>query len=280
MNARQLVRGAGAAAEAIGKRLRDARETPAGRAVRDAGARVGRTVRYVRSAAPGVVYRFRSRQPDPNVSDDIVTQRVRSALGSLTRRLDVPRVHVLVEDHVAILHGDVATESDARAVEAAAMRVSGVVGVESHLHVGLERGDTRPSQGATTRASDALVALLDAAGIAGAHDARAAVHAVLCGFAERIPADARDHLLTHLPADVRQLAGPPRRMGQQARRVKTVQELVADVVARGGIEPSRAESITFAVLGKLRELVPEERRDIAAVLPGELREMWEHAPSY
>jgi uncharacterized protein (DUF2267 family) len=220
------------------------------------------------------MYRFANRRPDPNVSDDVLRDRVRAALGPVRRRLDLPRVHVMVEDHVVLLHGEVGSATDARAIEAVALQVSGVIGVESHLHVGLISGDTRPSQGEQPRASAALVELLDAARDAGAHDARAAVHAVLCGFSDRLPATERAHVLIHLPADVRALSGPPRRLGERPTRLRTVRDLVADVIARGGIEPTRADAITRLVLAKLRELVPEEARDVAAVLPEELRQFW------
>ncbi|MCZ7527213.1 MAG: DUF2267 domain-containing protein [Acidimicrobiia bacterium] len=56
--------------------------------------------------------------------------------------------------------------------------------------------------------------------------------------------------------------------------MKTVPELVAAATARGGMRPERAEAIAAAVLGTLRELVPEEAGDVAAVLPEELRRFW------
>ncbi len=272
---KEIAKGAQTAADAIGAVLERGRRTPAGRALSRVGSGVGRSVRYLQAATPGAMYRFAQRRPDPNVPDDVLRDRVRAALGPVTRRLDVPRVHVLVEDHVVMLHGEVENEADARAIESVALRVSGIIGVESHLHIGLIPGDTRPSDGTRTRVSPALGELLDAARDAGAHDARAAVHAVLCGFTDRLPAGERDHVLIHLPADVRALAGPPRRLGERGTRVRTVHELVADVIARGGIEPTRADAITRLVLARLRDLVPEEARDVAAVLPPELREVWE-----
>jgi uncharacterized protein (DUF2267 family) len=121
---------------------------------------------------------------------------------------------------------------------------------------------------------------LDAARDAGAGpNARAAVHAVLCGFADRIPDHEREQAFGHLPADVRALAGPPRRHGERPPRLKTLPQLVAAVTAEGGIEPQHAEEITRAVVATLRGLVHEEARDVAAVLPAELRELWETQPS-
>jgi len=250
-------------------------ESTIGRSARRLGKRLRRDGRYVAASTPGILYRLSGRRPDPEVSDDILEDRVRSAIGPLEHRLDVPRVHVMVEEHVAILHGEVPDEHTAGAVERAVLRVSGVRGVESHLHPGLIPGDTRPSEGRRHPAdSDALRALLDAARSAGAQHPEAAVHAVLCGFGERVPEDERAHLYAHLPADVRRLAGPPRHLGEHAPRLKKLPQLVASIVAERGIAPEHAEAITTAVITTLRDLVPEERRDIAAVLPGELRELW------
>ena len=174
--------------------------------------RLSRDVRYAVGSAPGILYRLAGRRPDPDVSDDVLADRIRSSLGPLERRLDVPHVHVMVDQHVAILHGSVPTDADAVRLEHAVMQISGVDGVESHLHHGLTRGDSRPSEGALTLAqSAALTELLDAAHEAGADDPAAAVHAVLCGFGDRIPADERDQVLVHLPADVRALMTGPRR---------------------------------------------------------------------
>jgi uncharacterized protein (DUF2267 family) len=160
------------------------------------------------------------------------------------------------------------------------MQISGVEGVESHLHHGLTPGDTRPSEGALMpRRSAPLTELLDAASRAGAHDPAAAVHAVLCGFSDRIPAAEREQMLGHLPADVRALMTGPRRHGGSAARLRTVPQLVAAVVAESPIEPDGAEHITRAVVATLRSLVPDEARDVAAVLPAELRELWDSAPT-
>jgi uncharacterized protein (DUF2267 family) len=41
--------------------------------------------------------------------------------------------------------------------------------------------------------------------------------------------------------------------------------------------PEAAVSITREVIGELRSLVPDEEADVAAVLPTELRELWEKA---
>jgi uncharacterized protein (DUF2267 family) len=245
------------------------------RSARKLGKRLARDLRYAAASTPGIRYRLSGRHPDPHVSDDILADRIRSALGPLEHRLDVPRVHVIVDDHIAILHGEIPDERSATAVERAVLQVVGVRGIESHLHLGLTGGDTRPSEGHRHHPrSAALQALVDAARGTGAHHPESAVHAVLCGFTDRIPDDERAQIFTHLPADVRRLAEPPRRRGERASRVKTVSQLVAAITAERGIEPEHAEAITRAVITTLRGLVPEEVRDIAAVLPGEIKEYW------
>ena len=157
------------------------------------------------------------------------------------------------------------------------MGVSGVRGVESHLHAGLIAGDTRPSAGADAahHVSDALRVLLESARGAGAQHPYAAVHAVLCTFSDRIPDRERQHVFAHLPVDVQALAGPAHRHGERLPRVKTLFQLVADATAEGGMDAGVAPEITRAVVSTLHDLVPEESKDVSAVLPTELRELWE-----
>lgn len=277
---KRLVQMAGLAAGVIGVVAATAPGSPVARTARRLANRLARDVRHAVTSAPGLVYRIKGRRPDPSVSGDVLADRIRSSLGPLEKRLDVPHVHVMVEDHVAIIHGDVSDEVDAAAIEHAVTNVSGVAGVESHLHAGLAPGDTRPSQGATAPRppSEALRALLDAASGAGAEHPRAAVHAVLCGFSERIPEDERLQMLAHLPTDVWALTGPARRHGERPPRLRTLPQLVAAVTAEGGIEPEKAEDITRAVVATLRARVQDEARDVGAVLPAELREFWEAEP--
>lgn len=174
----------------------------------------GRSLRHLAGRLHGLSYRLRGRHPDPGVPDEVLADRIRSSLGPVEKRLDLPRVHVMAEDHVAVLHGAVGSRSDADEVERAVAAVSGVSGVESYLHVGLGPGDTRPSEGrGVQQPSDAHQRLLDAATSAGLdpHLARPAVRAILATFADRLPPGERDQVATHLPADVRELFRPPRR---------------------------------------------------------------------
>ena len=265
--------GVGVAGAALG------RDTAPGKALRRGVDVLGRRVRYAGGRLEGLVYWLAGRRPDPAVSDDVLADRIRSSLGGLEKRLDVPRVHVMVEDHVALLHGDVPSVADRSTIECAVLHSPGVRGIESYLHVGLLPGSTRPSEGralAHEAPSAAMRQLLDAARDAGAaeDDARAAVRAVLATFAERIPLDERDQLLAHLPTDVRKFAAVPRRKGEAVTRLRTLSEFVTAIASRNGMSPERAQSITESVLAHLRQLVPEEVDDVAAVLPEELRQLW------
>jgi uncharacterized protein (DUF2267 family) len=255
------------------------RDTAPARALRRNVGAVGRRARSELGRVQGIVYSVTGRRPDPLVSDDVLADRIRSGLGPLEKRLDIPRVHVMVEDHVALLHGEVPNRADQASVERAVLEIAGVRGIESYLHVGLLPGDTRPSEGRTAAAlapSDAMSRLLEAAARAGVEttDRRIAVRAVLATFAERIPADERSQLLAHLPADVRELAEAPRRSGEAATRARTVDELVTAIVTRSGMSVEHARGIIASVLTELRGLVPEEAADISAVLPEELRRLW------
>jgi len=225
-----------------------------------------------------VRYRLAGRVPEACVTDDALTRRIRSGLGGLEKRLDIPRVHVVVADHFVALHGDVGRLSDAEAVERWVRHTPGVRGVESYLHIGLSPGSTRPSTGRAqwaARPSAALQRLVGAAQDAGAapDQARHAIRAVLSTFAERLPIDERRHVFAHLPEDVRALAAPPRRHGEGHARLRTGSDLVV-AAAWAGVAAEDAEAITEGVLGCLHQLVPDEVVHVAAVLPNDLRRLW------
>ena len=121
--------------------------TAANRVARRWTRAAGRRLRYAGGQLRGPGYRLSGGHPDPHVSDDVLADRIRSSLGTVEKRLDLPRIHVTVENHVAVLHGDVASEADVEELVTTVGRISGVSGVVSHLHVGLTPGDTRPSEG-------------------------------------------------------------------------------------------------------------------------------------
>jgi uncharacterized protein (DUF2267 family) len=219
----------------------------------------------------------RGRHPDSEVIDNVLADRIRSSIGALEKRLDLPRIHVMVDDHVALLHGEVTSDADVDELMEAVAAVSGVLEVESYLHVGLTGGDNRPSAGrAGEPPSDAMKRLLDAVGSDVDPDlSRPVLRAILATFADRLPAGERDRLVAHLPADVRALCTAPRRTQREAPP-RTVHELVARIAAATSALPrGKAEQITAAVLSTLGSLVPEEERHVSAVLPPELRDLWE-----
>jgi uncharacterized protein (DUF2267 family) len=254
------------------------RDSKAGRTARRGLGQAGKKARYAAGRLQGVKYRVTGGHPDPAVPDDVLADRIRSGLGPLEHRLDVPRVHVMVEQHVALLHGEVPSVTDRAAIERAVLDTPGVRGLESYLHVGLTPGSTRPSAGRAEAAkmpSAALRELLDAATEAGAPGDRslAAVRAVLGAFAGRIPEGEREQLLAHLPADVRELAAIPSIAGDALARMRTVEELVQTVTAPS-LTPDQGRAVVEAVVTHVRRLVPEEAADVEAVLPAELRRLW------
>lgn len=254
--------------------------TRANREVRRTLDHAGRRLRYLGGRLQGVGYRAGGHHPDPDVTDNVLADRVRSTLGSLERQLDLPRVHVMAENHTVLLHGDVPGERDAARIERAAAAVSGVAGVQSHLHVGLTPGETRPSAGrAVHPPSPALTRLLVAAEGAGvpADATRDVVGGVLAALAERLPKGERDQVLSRLPADVRGLFLAPRRSGRAragapARSVGDFVGLVSAATHR--LPRGRATETTAAVLQALRALVPDGAAHVTAVLPAELRRLW------
>lgn len=235
-------------------------------------------LRYERGRMEGARYRLEGHMPDPNVADDVLADRIRSSIGPIEKRLDIPRVHVSVIDHVVHLHGVVGTVGERAEIEQACERISGVRGIESYLHVGLGPGDTRPSEAAWhPEPSRQLRQLLNAARGAGARPTGTwlAVRAVLSTFADRIPERERHHVFSHLPSDVVGLASAPRRKGTaQPRTLSQLVELVQDI---SGLTIERATTVTEAVIGTLRTLIPEEVTDVAATLPADLREFWNTA---
>lgn len=252
--------------------------TPANRVVRRQLEAAARRLRYLGGRIQGISYRLRGRHPDPDVIDSVLADRVRSSLGGLERRLDLPHIHALAENHVVLLHGEVASDADAAEIERAVAGVSGVAGVESYLHVGLSKGDTRPSEGRAVHApSPALRALVDAGTPTEA--AAAVVRGILATVADRIPEGERSQVAAHLPADVRPLFSPPRR-ARGAAPARSVHELVARVAATTAELPrEQVDAVVASVVQTLRTLVPEEAGDGAATLPAELRALWQGQPT-
>ena len=255
-------------------------ETVAGRRCSRRMARsVARTARYQSGRLEGFRYRLAGHHPDPTVEARVLADRVRSTLGPLEHRLDVPRVHVMADGHDVVLHGEVGTDEQAEILVEAVRRIPGVRRVQSRLHVGLFPGDTRRSEGTEHHApSRALTAVLAAAHGGGAvpGSERSAARAVLSTFAAQLPRGERPHFLCHLPEDLRSMVEEPRPRGAGHPHVRRLDDFVS-AVGLPPAERAQQEYIVESVLGAVRELVPEEARDVAAVLPPELREFWKTA---
>jgi uncharacterized protein (DUF2267 family) len=273
MNGKKLTRALGVVALTIGV---VALETVVGRRLSRRLARaVTRAAHYQSGRLAGLRYRLSGRHPDPSVRDRVLADRVRSMLGDLEHRLDIPRVHVQVEDHEVLLHGDVGSDEQVEAIVDATRKVPGVLGVTSHLHVGLLPGDTRPSESTGHPApSAALTRILNAAHAGGASEGseQACARSVLSTFAALLPKGERRHVLTHLPTDLRVLAEPLRPGWAGHRQLRRLDEFT--LAALPNIEPGARPAIVESVIGTLRALVPEESFDVAAVLPKELRPLW------
>lgn len=239
---------------------------------------VARRARYQSGRIEGLRYHWGGGGPDPNEVDGVLADRVRSMLGPLEHRLDIPRVHVMAEGHEVLLHGSVDTEAQEQAVVSAVKGIPGVRSVQSHLHVGLGRGDTRPSAGELHPApSAALRSVMDAAHRAGAPAGteRAMAASVLSTFGAQLPDGERRHVLSHLPSDVRDLAVVPQARWLRARHTRRTEEFTRQALP--AVAAERRLGIVTSVLGAVGELVPEEVDGVAAVLPGELKELWRTA---
>lgn len=81
----------------------------------------------------GLAYRAVRRHPAAGVDDSLLSDRIRSTIGPLEKRLHVSRVNVTVENGIAILHGDIDSTEAAAQIEEAVRGIAGVREVRSHL---------------------------------------------------------------------------------------------------------------------------------------------------
>jgi uncharacterized protein (DUF2267 family) len=225
---------------------------------------------------PKLRYQRTYGHPDLDVTPDVLADRIRSSLGPLELRLDSPHVHVMVEGKTALLHGDVGTATDAAAIEAAVAGMPAVEAVESHLHVGLLPSDSRPSSGRATNPLSPARLQLEAAAVRGGCDVESAsdaVGAVLTVFIRRLPPVEAQHVVGHLPSDVRELVH--RNTWLPVRRLRTVDQLVWNVTVESDhLSPQNSEPVTRSVVATLRSLVPDEGTGVTKVLPEKLRPLW------
>ncbi len=209
-----------------------------------------------------------------NADEVVLADRVRSSIGPLIHELDLPRIHVMAEGDRVLLHGDVDTPETRERIEAAVRRVEGVETVASYLRVGLLPGEHRPSESPrddpsamTRRMHEALARL----GIDG-RPAELALGETVRLWTAVLPADERAHVMAHLPDDVRAFVGlqPP----GGAELPDCPADLFEEVRRRSGLRAADTEHAVRAIIHELHTLVPEERDDIAAVLPPGLLALW------
>lgn len=238
--------------------------------------RVDRRIRNLGGRLMGLGYRLQGREPDPDVSDAVLVQRVRSELGLVTRRLDLPHVHVTSLDGHVQLDGRVSCGLDVDTIVAATKEVAGVVDVNADLIIGLRPGDSRPSEGAAGQVSQArreLLGVVRALDVGCESDVERLLGATLDRTLHLLPPGERQHVVGHLPADVQKLVGSPRLLPEE-RRLTTPDDLFLAVADRTGRTVGTTEPVARAVLATLAELVPEEVHDVRAVLPAGLKDLW------
>ncbi len=200
---------------------------------------------------------------------------VRSRLGPIVKTMDLPRIHIMAEGARILLHGDVATETDAALIEEVVKSFAHVESVESHLHIGLLPGDTRPSSAPPIQ-SKMMEALFGAAAAIGITEgpSRSAVKGTLSAILEQIPPNERHHLLAHFPSDVVLLVKPRQQFGDENLHWKTELALDAAASLRGGIDLASAEVLVPLIIGVIRRFVPEEDHDVIATLQSALKDLW------
>ncbi len=234
--------------------------------------RASQWLQFTHGHLQGLDYALRGRTPAPDVGDDVLAARVRTELGPVLQRLDLPRLHVMVSDGIAVLHGDVVNGDHADEVVAAVREVAGIADVDAHLHIGLTPGDTRPSAGRDHPGpSYQRRRLQEAADAANVRIGQAAV--ALQVVLQRLPAGERAHVVNHLRGDVRRLVEGVA-VPSDLMRVRDVDAHVAVVAGAASLSERRARRAVEAVMVALAELVPEEVADILAVLPAELKQLW------
>jgi hypothetical protein len=136
-----------AASGALGVRRLLRSDTPAGRRIRSARDRTAVWLRRIAGQSHGARYRLSGGHPAGDVDDKTLADRIRSTIGPIEKQLGLPRVHVMVENRTALLHGEVRSLSDVQALEQAVSGVWGVDAVDSHLRVGLLPGEDRAPSG-------------------------------------------------------------------------------------------------------------------------------------
>jgi uncharacterized protein (DUF2267 family) len=223
--------------------------------------------------------RARLHPPAP-AGDEVIAERVRARLGHVIGRLGPHRAHVevAVEGGAATLRGWVATQRDAHRIARAARRVAGVQRVTSQLSANPRTSENASTAQGVPEDSPLWRRLHEALLVAGIEPNRTTrfLRVTLGELAIELPQHPLQHLESHFPADVRELIGTPAR--RKREKTRTPEQLVHRVAADADVPGPAARAGVLAVMATLQEAVPEEARDVAAVLPQDIRVMWESAP--
>jgi uncharacterized protein (DUF2267 family) len=248
------------------------------RTLRRSGQRVRRRISYLRGRVRGLRYRMLARGPTPDVDDDVLEQRVRSTLGSLRRRYDLPPIEVsAVMDGSVVLDGYAPDLEQVRELEASLSEIPGVEMVISRIQV--DDAVLRPSQRRDPAASPLrreLLAAVRQLDVGDEEQVERLVAATLVALFSLLPDDPARHLRSHVPADVQMLIAPPIPIASD-RKPRTTYELVDEVSQLCGRSAGTSRQAIAAVFATLREMVPEEMDDVQAVLPAAIKPLWRGA---
>jgi BON domain len=222
------------------------------------------TDRYVQTPQPTESNEFAADDSNVDLAD-----RIRTALGPIIQELDLPRIHVMAEQHHVLLHGEVTNDLQAKRIEELIEGIPGVRTIESHLHVGLLPGDTRPSKGHHTppRMADDLMFAAKQIGLEGTA-ARCAISAAVRCIFEDLPAPSQDALRKLLPSDISRFTQPNIRRGDSAGHFSQRLSLCNMVAFRGGITFVHARVFVPLVIEILRSPLHEHHelsRKLAAL---------------
>lgn len=245
------------------------------RVLRRSGQRLVRRMRYLRGRARGLLFRVLAAGLTPDVDDDVLEQRVRSTLGSLSRRYDLPPIEVTaVVDGKVVLAGHAPDLEQVREVETGICEIPGVDMVVSHIRV--DDAVERPSQRrepAPTPLRRELLAAARQLDVGDDEQVERLVSATLAALFSLLPEDPARHLRSHMPDDVQALMAAPIPIAS-ARKPRNSDELVDEVSQLCGRSPGTSRQAIEAVFATLREMIPEEVDGVHAVLPAGIKPLW------
>jgi BON domain len=197
--------------------------------------------------------KFDEAQGESDANADLA-DRIRTALGPILTNLDLPRLHVMAEQHHVLLHGEVSTAEQERLIVGLIEEIPGVHTIESHLHIGLLPGDTQPSDGhrGPSEMSHELLLAATQIGLEGS-PARCAISAAVRCIFEELGVDSQESLRQLLPLDVARFTQPNIRLGNPNAQFSQTLSLSNMVAFRGGLTFAHARTFVPLVIEILRK---------------------------